>query len=613
MTLLRRYGWLAIAPAFALLIYWRAPITWFSNDDFAWLGMPLQVKDAATLVHVLFVPKAQGTVRVLGDRLYFLTLAEIFGFNAMPYHLVSLAVWCADLVLAALIGARLTGSKAAGALAATLWTASSVLVKPVAWASGFDEVLCAFCILAAFYARLRGRRVLEWIAYLAGFGALEVIVMYPAIAALYSLCADRKRLRETIPLFVPAIAFTALRFALIPPDPGPYYRLYFDSRMPSTLLQYLKWGLGPSRIAELTGHGGRIGTRIMWAIALSLAVFLIVRLLRREWIAAFFAGWFVLLIAPVLPLANHVIDYYATIPELGAAWLGAWAIVLAWRAHWIARALAVLLAAGFVGGSMIEVNAYTEWNYDRSVRIKRLFFGVRDALRTHPSETIILQGIDNELFVSGFQDEPFRLIGVHKVQLAPGNERSIVAREDLGGVSPFMLSLRQAYSILNHGDARVIRFDPRQVRDVTGEYLAALRADPRATRVDSVDAGDPNAKDLLGPTWYPAEGGFRWMPKSATVKLSGPETVAQRLFITGYAPKAIVAAGPVTMTIAVNGREIGKAVVKTPDARFAFDFALPPEFVGKELVQIAIEVDKVLRMAGDERELGMIFGTFAIR
>lgn len=604
-----RWGWLAIAPAFALLIYWRAPLTWFTNDDFAWLGLPQQFHHAGDLARILFAPMAQGTVRVFGDRLYFLALAGIFGFNALPFHAVSLAVWCADLVLAALVGERLTRSKAAGVLAAVLWTASSVAVKSVAWASGFNEVLCALCILTAFYARLRGWRAMEWPAYLAGFGALEVTVMYPAIAALYACCADRKQLRSTIPLFVPAIVFTVLHFALVKTS-SPYYALSFDRRMGATLIEYLKWCLGPSRIRELTGVGGRIGTGMMWAVALALGVFVVI---RREWLALFCCGWFLLFLAPVLPLVNHVTDYYATIPELGFAWLGGWAFVAAWRANWIFRALAIALASGYIGGSLIELDAYTRWNYERSVRMRDVFYGVRDAIRAHPAPAVILMNVDNDLFAAGFQDEPFRLVGVQKVYLAPGDGHAIQAREDLGGLSPFLISPRQAFSMLDHGQALALRLEKDSVTDVTRPYQMTLAADPSATRVDSVDVGDPGAADMLGPVWFAPEGGFRWMSKSATVRLSGPAAPSQRLYITGYAPKAVLASGPVAMTVGVDGREIGSAAIRTPDARFAYDFALPGDLVNRQWIAITISVDKTIRPPGDGRDLGMIFGTFSVR
>jgi hypothetical protein len=659
-----RHAWLAIAPAFALLSYWRVPITWFANDDFAWLGLRLEVHHARDLLDVLFAPRAQGTVRFLGERLFFLVFSVVFGFHALPYHVFALATWCADLVLAALIGAELTKSKAAGVLGAVFWTASSILVTPIAWASAYNELLCAFCILLAFYARLRNRRALEWIAYLAGFGALEVIVVYPAIAALYALCgpsrstapqtelrpsgrgasprtlvADRsKSVLATLPLFIPAILFTILHFALIPKGGGIYYKLQFDTRIFSTLLQYLKWCLGPDRLYQFTSQWGRFGTRVMWITALTLSIFVIARIYRREWIALFFCGWFLFLIAPVLPLPFHVVDYYASIAELGLAWLAGWAMVVAWkkgtdhsvpnpqiptqppphavdravRPLFLPRAFAVALAACSLAGSIREDDAYTRWYYRRSIRMESLFFGVQNALHVHPGNAMILQGVDNDLFQTGFQDDPFRLLGFPKIYLAPGGEAGIVARQDLGGVAPFLISPREALSKLSTNQARVLAVSSDGVHDITRGYQLVLHADPRATRIDAVDAGDPAAAESFGPSWFPPEGGFRWMPKSATVLLSAPTTPTQRLYITGFSPAAVLQSGPVTMTLRADQRELGRAVLKNPNTQFAFDFALPNDLVDKQSIEISVELDKVLHAPSDNRELGMVFGTFSI-
>lgn len=617
-----RHAWLAIAPAFALLLYWRVPLTWFANDDFAWLGLPLEIHHPGDLIQVLFAPRAQGTIRFLGERLFFLVFSVVFGYHALPYHLFALATWCANLVLAALIGAELTKSKAAGVLGAIFWTASSILITPIAWASAYNELLCGFCILMAFYARLRGWKVTEWIAYLAGFGALEVIVVYPGIALLYTLIAKRNPDRQgeehpsiasVLPLFIPAILFTILHFFVIPKNTGPYYILQFDARIFRTLLQYLKWCLGPDRLNELTGRWRHFGIDVTAITALALAAFLIVRLYRREWIALFFAGWFLLLVAPVLPLPYHITDYYACLGELGLAWLAGWAMVLAWRAGWLTRGFAVTLAAASLTGSIREDNAYTRWYYNRSIRMESLFFAVQNTLRAHPGSTLILHGVDNDLFQTGFQDDPFRLLGFPKIYLAPGGESGIVARQDLGGVAPFLISPHEVLAKLDGNQARVLDISSDGVRDITRAYQLVLAADPRTTRIDSVDAGDPNAAQSFGPTWFQPEDGFRWMPKSATVRLSGPTSPSQRLYVTGFAPGPVLKSGPVTLTVRADGHELGRQAIRNPESKFAFDFPLPADLTGRQWLEVSLELDKVLRPPNDNRALGMVFGTFSVR
>jgi len=625
MTRAARALYFAAAPVVCLALFWRVPHIWFLNDDFAWLGVPLEVNRARDLIPVLFSPKAQGTIRFLSERLFFLTFSSLFGLHVLPYRLWVLATWFADLTLAALVGTRLTGSRAAGVLGAILWTANSIVVTPLSWTSAYNEILVAFCILMAFYARLRwlesGRSsirssmwiAVEWIAYLAGFGALEIIVVYPVIAALHALCLARKNFRSTLPLFIPAIVFGILHLFVIPKSAGPFYTLTFDSRLPTTLWQYLEWALGPSRLGDLIGRWRNFGIRTTIAVSAALALFVVWRTYKREFAALFCVAWFLLFLAPVLPLPNHIQDYYATVPILGFCWLGGWAIAAGFKQGWLGRIAVVAVAGAFLTGEAREIDAYTRWYYNRAYRMRATVQGVQDAERAHPGSAIILQGVDNELFQSGFQDDPFRLFGVQKIYFVPGGEKGIQARADLGGVSRFLASPRQELNLIDGGNARVLSVATSESHDITRAYQLLLRANPRATRIDFVDVGDPAYAEMLGPEWYPGEQTFRWMPRRATVKLSGPTTPSQKLHIAGYGPAAVLASGPVTMHVTASGREVGSAVIRKPDEQFSFEFPLPAALTGQESIEVAIELSKALRSSNDNRELGMVFGTFAIR
>jgi hypothetical protein len=629
----RQAGYFLIAPAVCVALFWRAPFIWFRNDDFAWLGIPLEVHNIRDLFHVLFVPRAQGTIRVLSERLFFLVFASVFGIHALPFRICALATWFANLTLAALIGTRLMRSRAAGVLAAVLWTANGAIVLPLVWASTYNEVLCALCILLAFYARLRflesgrrGWRITEWAAYLAGFGALEIIVMYPFIALLHALCLDRRRedvdsprnqgWLATWPLFIPAVIFTAVHFFLIPKTEGPYYSLSVDQRLPATFLNYVNWALAPGLIKVTPDWWRSLGLISAPLTGIALLAFAAWRARHRDFLPAFCIGWFVLLIAPVLPLPQNVSDYYLTMPVLGLAWLAGWGIVSAWRATGVggafARAAAVTLVAAYLTGSIHEIAFATVWNYDRGDRMRVLCEAVDDVERTHPGTAILLSGVDEDLFQSGLQDYPFRLYGVQYTYLAPGEENGLSSRLDLGGLAHFIITPPKALALLDRGKARVLALSADQVTDSTRAYAAVLRSHLQP-RGNFVDVGDPNYAAQLGDTWFTPDGGARWMPASATVKLSGIDPAARKLYVTGYAPASVIAAGPITLSFLGNGREIGSAVMKKPDDRFSLAFPLPAALIGRSSVEISIHASKTVRVPGDRRDLSVVFGTFSIR
>src|SRR5690349_23941168 len=121
--------WLA-PPLLCLAIYWRGLLAWFQADDFAWLALRLQVHDWRTLLHVLFAPMAQGSIRPLSERGFFLVFEWLFGVSALPFRIWVLLTQCANLALLAAIARRLTGSRTAALWAAILWLVHSSLALP---------------------------------------------------------------------------------------------------------------------------------------------------------------------------------------------------------------------------------------------------------------------------------------------------------------------------------------------------------------------------------------------------------------------------------------------------------------------------------------------------
>lgn len=613
-----------IAPLVCLALFWRALFGFFLRDDYSWLGFARQVHGASDLLHFLFSPQAQGTVRVISERLLFLLGDSILGLHAVPYHVLAMATFLGSLTLATWLGERITGSKAAGAMASVLWASSAAMTEPLVWTSSYNQILSGFLMLAALASRDRwlasGQRKwmrLEWLAYLLCFGALETAVVYPVVAILYTRLVARKR--GGWELFIPSVIFVGIHFLLISKNTSEIYRLAVDARLPATLLSYLRSTLGPNHLHEFYSPHWR--GPVLWAMGatgLALALFLITRLRAHDSSVLFPAAWFLAFLAPVLPLPNHVSDYYLAVPLAGAGWLAGWAIVCAWNSGLTARAVAVVLAGIYLAGSAAEVQASSSWFLARGSEMRRLVRGIQRIALTHPeisggNSTLILKGVDQELFRSGFQHDPLRLLGVKTVRLTPGSENAIQAQDELGGIAPFRISGPAALDLLSSGHARVIQLDVGDVMDVTGIYTASLRAEVRLGRPNSINVGDPEDRLKLGPSWYPVENGFRWMPKTATIQMPAPTSADQRLYVTGYGPAVALSQGPVTVEIRAGQVKIGSGVVSKPGEQFSFDLPLPKALVKPGNIELTVEVSKTMRPPGDGRELGLVFGTFTIR
>ena len=615
-------GYWTIPSLLCLAIYWFGLRAWFQQDDFAWLRLDRQLHETGDLWGLLFAPRAQGTIRPLSERAFFLVFYRLFGLDAMPFRIAVFLTQFANLVLLSSIAWRLTRSRAAGFLAPILWIANGALATVMSWSSAYNQVLCAFFLLASFcslllYVETEKRRylVLQWAAFLLGFGALEIIIVYPAIAAVFVFLTARKHLKSTLWLFLPSLVYGFVHFHYAPaPVSGPY-RMHWNLTMFRSLRTYWAWAMGPLRlhIAAIDLPNWILVTATLLLTAGMLG-FVVVQLRKRNRLPAFLVMWFLILIAPVLPLRDHVFDYYLTMPTIGLAVLAAWGLVEAWKARWYTRISAVLIAVVYLASTMPAGQTVTRWRYQRGLACRNLVLGLVRAHELHPNKLILLAGVPSDLFWISLSDKAHLLAGTPDVFLTPGSEETIEAHPELGAVSEFVLPSALAIRALEEDRAVVYSTGEDRLRNVTSSFQATARARWGQPDLPSrVDAGNSLFSGQLGPEWYPVDVGFRWMPKRATVVLRGPAAPGAKLFLAGYCPAAIVKTAPLHVTVSVDGSAVGQATLAKPDAGFELDFPLPPQTVGKAKIEVAIELDRTFVLPSDGRQLGLTFGTISVR
>jgi hypothetical protein len=601
-----------------LAVHWIALKTWFSADDFAWLGLRLQVYSLGSLFDVLFTPMAQGTVRTLSERLYFLVFSSLFGLNAAPFRIWTFLTEFACIALLVWIGKRLTGSRLAASLAAIFWVANAGLAMALDWSSAYNEICCAFFLLLAFFLFLRyldtGATkywILQWIVFVLGFGALELMVTYPALAAGYALCRARRVLRKTLYLFIPSIAFTALHLFYIPRVEDPNYKMHLDAGIPRTLWRYWAFALGAWRGEQVDWRPAWLGLAIALAISAALLMFVARKLTRREWLPLFLVAWFVIVILPVLPLQNHFTEYYVALPSLGVAMLAGWAFATSTRPF--TRAVAIALASAYLVVSIVDIRTADLFFYNRARRLKHLITGLAARRASYEGKTVVIAGVDGNLFWSGFFDDPFRLIGIREIYLAPGSEARIEKHPEWGGIARFVTTRDRILPLIRHHDAVVYTLEDRTLNDVTERYQAILSAQEASERRDFADAGNPAYAPRFGAGWYPPENNFRWMARTAALDLGGPKSAGESLYLAGYCPRAAVAHAPLVIKVSVDGQALGSKKLAAPDQPFELRFPLPANLTGRYSVHILLELNRTTTIPPDTRPLGVIFGTFTIK
>jgi hypothetical protein len=601
MSLLLRVAPLALCAA----LYWKGFDIWFQQDDFAWLALNQGVHSARDFWRALFAPMAQGTIRPWSERAFFMGLYGLFGLDPIPFRVVVFLTQFANLLLIGDIAKRLTGSRAALFWAPSLWIVNTSLVFVMTWSSVYNQALCAFFMLLAFHCFLRERYRTQWVVFLLGFGALEVNVVYPALVFAYAFLCDRTRLKLTLPLFIPSVLFTLLhRWATASVTSG-LYRLHLDSSMWGTLRIYWRLAMGPSRLEDIMLTPARLAAWGTILLTVGVAVFVAFQARRGRLAPLFCIAWFVIALMPVLPLREHISDYYLTIPSIGLAWLGSAALA--------STALAAPLVLIYAGTHVPVAWTATGWSHDRSWRIERMVAGVVRARELHPGKVILLQGVDDELFWQGILDRPFRVLGISDVYLAPDAERTITPHADLGRVSDYVLPAGTTLDGLAKDRLVVYSVAGERLKNITPMYEATSRLLLKAEQPRRVDVGNPLLEHLLGPTWHSREGAYRWMPKRAAVRIGGPRGPSERLYITGFIPASELAKGPLHVSVQADGRTLGRSTIEPPMERFDFDYALPGEWVGRESLELTVEVDRTFTPPGDGRELGLAFGVFEVR
>ena len=607
-----------LPPLLCFAVYWPGLLAWFQADDFAWLALRLEVHDWHSLLHALFTPMAQGTIRPWSERGYFLVFESLFGWNALPYRLCVFLTQCASLTLLAAVTRRLTSSSSAGFWAAVLWVLNSSLISSMVWSSAYNQVMCGFFLLGAFWFLLRyietGRRsdyLWQWIVFLLGFGALEVNVVYPALAAIYTFLLARKHFAATLPLFIPSIIFTGIdRMAAGSAASGAYV-LHFDRALPATLATYCRWAFVSDYLPN--SAYGQMETVIFVCLVLVLLAFAITRTLRRDWLPAFCLAWFVVILAPVLPLRDHISPYYLTLPSIGLAILGAYAFVRAWQQQTALKLVAIAALAAYAIPMLRFDHFAARWLSNRSLAVERLVLGVARAHQLHPNKTIVLDGVDSNMFWAGLFHHPFRLFGIHDVYLTPGSEQHIDAHDATGQVSGFVLPMGAALHAAKSDDLVVYRVDANRLKAITSAFEkdAITHYDVEIPR--RIDATNPLMGYLFGPEWYPPEGRAHWMPSHATVRIGGPKAPGERLYVQGFPAPAQTSLPPVSLRVTVDGVQLPESKVDLGGSNFEAYFPLPNEEVGKKELLIGLQVDRTIHNGADTRELGLNVGVLEIR
>jgi hypothetical protein len=271
-------------------------------------------------------------------------------------------------------------------------------------------------------------------------------------------------------------------------------------------------------------------------------------------------------------------DYYLAVPAIGVALLGAFAIAAfgAVRVH--VRFLTAACVLVYLGASLPKSLATVRWEYARGERMENLVLGVEEVRQAAPQKIVLLEGIDTGFFFSGVADLPFRALGIPHVYLAPSEFASIQAPHDL--LSKYILPAALARRALDAGTALLYRFDGRMLHGSAGETVRD-EDEPRF-----VNIADDVFRDSLGEGWSDGPRGLRTMSGTAAVRIGGPRTAADQLYVGVFETHSF------HLSVSANGVDLPVELGYRNTDLSEYRATLPPEAANWKAMQVSLRADR---------------------
>ena len=357
--LARLAPWVALAACvtLALWIQRRAPGVFFSPDDLISLEW----------ARGLLPPQTVPFWRFLSGPAYWALALRLFGVDPVPYHVVNWLLHGLAVGLLFLLARRWGASTLTATLAAGLFAGSRLYVANLLQAVGIGEILALTFTLLAFLALDPGRprrAVLAGLLFAAALLSKESVLLLPLVLALPLVPGASRRWRfATAGLLLAESAVFLVAFLLAGGRStvfgGAAYATHYGANLFHNLMTYLYWMVDfRTLVPDLWGHvvpwAWQVGVFVVIGIGVLLAL-----AWRGSVRPAAGAAWYLLALAPMLPLLNHsYLHYaYAALAGMALALAEGVSMLIAWGSRRLAAVRAGSPAGGESGRRVLQRRA----------------------------------------------------------------------------------------------------------------------------------------------------------------------------------------------------------------------------------------------------------------
>jgi Flp pilus assembly protein TadD len=255
---------------------------------------------------------------------------ELWGLSPAGFHLTATALHAATAVLLYRLGVALLGDARAALAGALLFAVHPVHTEAVTYLAGRSDPLSALALLVALLAYARGRTLLAMTAFAASLLAREAAVgLVPLLVVVDLALGRRPSGRRVLPFLAVLAGYVAVRVAVVgaTPVPMPTASIPLWRRaltMLPVVVDYLRLLVVPTALhmerlvaAATSPFESRV---LASAVLLAALVGAAVAWRRGAWPVAFAVGWFFVALLPVanvVPLATFMAEHWLYVPSMG--------------------------------------------------------------------------------------------------------------------------------------------------------------------------------------------------------------------------------------------------------------------------------------------------------
>jgi hypothetical protein len=533
--------------ALFLAANWDAYKSYFQDDDLVNMGWSGDVP-------VSYYAKAILSPRLLLEnfrpaaQIYFRETSLLVGLDFPKYLPILHLAHLLNVWLVWTI-ARGLGSGPLAASLGTLFFALHAAAFDIYWKPMyvFDLLCGTFCLLSIFLYTRR-RYVLSFCAFWLGYKSKELAVMLPMVLACYEFWFVQDRSwKRLLPFFAVSLSF-GLQGLLLNPNHDNDYTFSFT---PAAVLRTLHFYSSEIFLIPYAG--------------LALAALPLLVRDRRVWLGAAALSLF---FVPLLFLPGRLNPAYCYLPLAGLALMAAGAASVPRLTPVVALACA----------------AWIPWNLAHFETKRREALAASDEYRAYVSALADFhrQSRSTGIFVWDGLPEGFHIWGTGgALRFLYGHpNRELLPISDKG-----------AESALDRKDSALLKWIPES---------RSLLIVPGGKREPHLDAG-----------WYDPEGAYRWIGPHAGGSLWRPDGARDFELVASLTPEQIGATGPIRISIALDGRQMGSRELATKGVQ-TVRWPAPPADARR--VTLDIDVTPEYRpLNGDRRLLGVAVVAFGFR